>query len=293
MSEVDAAPPAETDDGEFKPIRDVLAERHKPQDTHEAHREVGDEDEDGALAALAERAPPAAATPEPKPAPAPAAPAASAATDPVEDPKSPRWFRDEMKKLRAENQRLASTQGRADPAPTPRPAAPPAELPNPAEDPQGYHDAVQRGLHTQMQRFQLETKLNLSERFATQQHGAEAFEDCRAWLSTKPDIEAWAIQQPDPWAAAFTQYNRERLAEEIGEDPKAWQEKERQRIRDEVRAEMEAEGGQPAPARQPPQMRAVPPAPASTARAAAPRDPSTGKFTGPAPLTGAFRHKFT
>lgn len=284
MSEADAAPPAETDIGEENStLEAVIGRRHEPQQEHETHREVGDEpDEGAALAALAARAPAAAPAPEPKPAAAPAAPAA---TDPIDDLRSPKWFRDEMKRQRAENQRLnGELQRRGETPPAPRPAATPAELPNPAEDPQGYHDAVQRGLVNQMQRFQLETKLNLSERFAVQTHGGEAFEECKAWLSTKPDIEAWAIQQPDPWASAFTQYNRERLAEEIGDDPKAWQEKERQRIRDEVRAEMEGEGAPAAPARQPPQMRAAPPAPASAVRAVAPRDPSTGQWVGPAPL---------
>lgn len=289
MSELDTAPAAETDIAESPPsISDLLTERHKPQASHEAHREVGDEPADEALAALAAKAP----KPEPTAAaPAAAAPAAPAEIDPATDPKAPKWYRDHMAKTNRELAALRAERAAPAPQPAPRPAAPPAELPNPATDPQGYHDAIQRRLSNEMQQFQLITTLNMSERFARQARGAEKFEECKAWLSTKPDIEAWAIQQPDPWAAAFTQYTREQLAEEIGDDPNAWRESERQRLRDEIRAEMQADqGGQPAPARQPPQMRAAPPAPASTARAAAPRDES-GRFA-PAPLNGVFKNKF-
>lgn len=282
MSDVDAAPPAETDIGEDNStLEAVIGRRHEPQQEHEAHREVGD-DEGAALAALAAKAPAVAPKPEPTPAPAPAAPAAEAATDPTTDPKAPKWYRDHMAKT---NRELAELRAQR-PAPTAapaRPAAALAELPSPAEDPQGYHDAMVRRFSAQMQQFELVQSLRNSEWRTVQQHGREKFEECKAWLSTKPDIEAWAIQQPDQWEAAFTQYTRELLAEEIGDDPKAWQEKERQRIRDEVRAEMEGEGAPAAPARQPPQMRAAPPAPASTVRAVASRD-EVGRFTGPAPL---------
>jgi hypothetical protein len=296
MSKADTAPAAETENAEPASIADLVAERHQALPDHEAHKEVGeDPDDEPAPAAAGVARPAAPAAPAAPVAAAPAAPAATpapAAPDPVDDPKSPRWFREEMRRQRDANARLSrELQQRNDnPPPQPRPAAPQAELPNPAEDPQGYHDAVSRDFNARMQRFELVQTLRLSERFAVQQHGTEKFEDCRAWLSTKPDIEAWALQQPDPWGAAFTQYTREQLAEEIGDDPNAWREKERQRLREEILAE-QAERDQHIPARaQAPQMRSAPPAAASTARSAAPRDDS-GRFA-PAPLTSLTKNKF-
>lgn len=289
MSKTDAedTPPAgEIDTAETgaTSLSDIFADRHQPQSVHEPHREVGAAPQEEPAPAAA----PESAQPAPKAATTPAAPAGD--PDPATDPKAPKWYREHMRKVNGELAALrASTAAPQAPAPQPRPAAPAATLPNPAEDPQGYHDAVQRGLSSQFQRFQLETTLNFSERFLRQQHGAEAFEETKAWLSTKPDIEAWAIQQPDPWAAAYTQYTREKIADEIGDDPAAY----RKRIEEEIRAEYEARSqarqDQHIPASAP-QMRSAPPAPASTARSAAPRDPQTGQFTGPAPLKT--RNKF-
>lgn len=289
MSDLDTAPAAETEIAESAPsISDIIAERHQPQPAHEPHREVGEaRSDDAALAELAAKAP--TAKPEPKPAATPA-PAAQAEIDPATDPKAPKWYRDGLKEANRRAQEAEARLRTTAPAPVAPRAAP--ELPNPAEDPQGYHEAIERGFTNRMQRFELETNLRVSAHFARQQHGMEKFEDCKAWLSTKPDIEAWAIQQPDPWAAAFTQFTREQLAEEIGDDPNAWREKERQRLRDEILAEQQQERPSAAPPTAPTMQRSAPPAPASTARSAAPRDEG-GRFTGPAPLNSAFRNKFT
>lgn len=184
---------------------------------------------------------------------------------------------------RAEVERLRASA----PQPQPRPQAPANNLPDPLEDPQGYADAIRDGYQREIQMHQLQTTLTVSERFAKQQHGGEAFEECRAWLSTKPDVEQWCLGQPDPWGSAFTQYQRERLSEEIGDDPKAWQEKERQRIREELQAELSA-APNPAPA---PQMRSPPPPSASTVRSTASRD-GQGRFAGPAPVGDVLKNKF-
>lgn len=277
----DTAPAAEIDNAESSPsIADLIDNRHQALEPHEPHREAGVEPEPAP-------APAAAATPAPA---APqAAPAPAAEIDPATDPKAPKWYRDHMAKTNRELAALRAEkeQQRFQPQPAPRPAAPAATLPNPADDPQAYHEAMQANYRRDMEDFQLRQTLTLSERFAVQQHGGEAFEECRAWLSTKPDIEAWAIQQPDPWSAAFTQYNRERIADEIGDDPAAY----RKRVEDEIRAEYEAKLTAQADQLQPARMRAAPPAPASPARSATPRDES-GRFAGPQPIGSLTKHKF-
>lgn len=266
----DTAPAAETD---------TAAIDNAPL-TSDAHELVPE------AIAEAPAAPAASAAPA-APAPAPSAPAAPAGADPTADAKAPKWYRDDMARQRRENAELKARLERPPPAaPAPKAERPP--LPNPAEDPQGYHEAITRQFNTQMQQMRLEQNLNLSERIARQQHGSETFEETKAWLTTRQDLEAYFIQQPDPWAAAIAYYGREKLADEIGEDPAAY----RKRIEDEIRAKVEAEfqGRQSgAPAAPAPTMRSAPPAPASTARAAAPRD-TTGRFTGPAPLKSTFKH---
>lgn len=239
--------------------------------------EVGATGDDAAIAAPVAVVAPAEAAPAPVTTSAPAAAAG-------EEAKAPKWYRDHMAAVsreraaeKAEIERLRAAQ----PAPTRQPEA--NQLPDPLEDPQAYAVALQGQFRNEFQAFQLQTTLQLSERFARQQHGSENFEECRAWLSTKPDIEAWAIQQPDPWTAAFTQYQRERLAEEIGDDPAAYKE----RLRQEFLAE-QAAAAQTQQAPVAPTMRAAPPPPSSTVRSAAPRD-GTGRFTGPTPLNAVLR----
>jgi hypothetical protein len=196
---------------------------------------------------------------------------------------------------RTANSRLSGPNAPRPPLRPPRVRPrPQAELPNPAEDPQGYHDAM--SCATSRRRDAAvpagpDEASNLSERFAVQQHGNEAFEECRAWLSTKPDIEAWALQQPDPWAPPSRQYTREQLAEEIGEDPNAWRKKSASAFAKKSARRWKPRTSTSRPARQAPQMRSAPPAPP---RQPAPRRLGTtaGRFA-PAPLSSLTKNKFT
>lgn len=271
------------------------SDRHQTQESHENEREPG---------VAREAAPaPAAAAPAAQPAlkAAPAAPAATpapagqAGDQPDQNaPKEPKWYREHMAKT---NRELAASRqeierlrtGRQPPAPQQRQQDQPA-FPDPIEDPQGYHEAISRTFERRQQEFELRQTLTISERFARREHGGEAFEECQAWLSTKPELADWCAVQPDPWGAAFSQYQRERLAEEIGDDPNAWRESERARIRAELEAELA--GGQGGEARHIPARRPMapardaPPAPASSVRSAAGMERNgQGRFTGPTPLS--------
>lgn len=288
------------------PLAEALGgrDRHQTAETHEAFREAGVAPESEPAASPEPAAPKAAKTsdqPAPKAEttpPAPPAPAGQAGDqpDPATAPKEPRWYREHMQKVnrelaaqRAEVERLRA--GRQ-PQPQPQGQGQEPEFPDPVDDPAGFARYIRAETVREQQRFQLETKLDLSERFARQSHGSEAFEECQAWLSTKPELADWCVAQPDPWGAAFGQYQRERLAEEIGDDPNAWRERERERIRAELLAETTAGGGDEprhtparrsmtptAPTRDPP------PAPASAVRSAAgmERD-GRGRFAGPTPI---------
>lgn len=270
------------------------SERHQVQEIHEAEREVG----------AAPAAQPAA-TPAPVPAKTSAQPAPTAATPapapageaapPAADEKQPKWYREHMAKTnrelaatRAENERLRS--GRQ-PPPQQRQDQPSPEFPDPVDDPTGYHNAVMSTFERRQQAFELQQTLKSSERWARREHGSEAFEETQAWLSTKPELADWCVMQPDPWGAAFSHYQKEKLAEEIGDDPNAWREQERQRIRAELEAELSAgREERHTPARSMTPNRAPPPAPASTVRNAGglERD-GRGKFTGPTPMSAALR----
>jgi hypothetical protein len=284
------------------PLSDALAgaDRHQALERHETHREVG-----AAAEPPQPRTPPA---PNPTPAAAPNPPAAPAASggqappaghagepDPASDPRAPKWYRDHMARvnrdlaaIRQENERLR-TGRQPSPQPQPQPGQP--EIPDPLEDPAGYRATIEQQFESRQRQFELRQTLSFSERFARREHGNEAFEECRAWLSTRPDLADYFVAQEDPWQSAMDYFKRERLAEEIGDDPNAWRERERARIRAELEAEMSGgDGGHashtPARASMTTPARSAPPPPASSARSSSggqDRD-GRGRFAGPTPL---------
>ncbi len=220
--------------------------------------------------------------PQPAPEPAPSAqPAPTAETDPAAKPEreQPFWYRKEIQK---ERQRREAAERRAAELEATRleRRQPQAEAPqriDPLEDPEGYSAFIE----ARFERQRLVDRLERSEDRFIDKFNEETFEQTREWLATRPDIEEWALKQRDPWKAAHGQFQKERLAAEIGEDPDAWRNAERERIRAEILAEQTAAQSAPSAA---PTMRPTPPAPASEVRSAAPRD-NAGRFTGPTPMS--------
>lgn len=254
---------------------------------HEAHQEAGSQQEPASAAPPAPA--PAAETPTPPPAASaapPATPAAQPATpDPAAAPETqqPFWYRQALKK---EKERQRELERQIAELQANRQQAEPEPAPDPYADPQGYNDLVQQHLRT------LEHRQNvaISERFARLKHGDSTWEETHEWLETRPDMVAWARQQPDPCESAIQAFKREKLAAEIGDDPAKWRETERQRMLQdpEIRAQILAElGATPAPQTpntpQQPQ-RAAPPPPASDTRSAAPRG-GDQSFAGPTPMS--------
>lgn len=261
----DTVPAAETDNAELSTtsVSDALG-----GERHQGTRQVGLDDDAPAAAAAA---------PE-----TPAAPVAEMAPDPATKPvaEQPFWYRKEIEKERkarqAAERALEQTHRQQ----------PPQRQPTVDDDPERPLTRAELVMFNDRQR--LIDRLERSEEGFIDKLGEEVFEQTREWLATRPDIEEWALKQRNPWKAAHSQFQKEKLASEIGEDPSAWREAERARIRQELLAEMETERA-PAPTAAP-QMRPAPPVAASTARAAAPRD-NSGRFTGPAPLGATFKHK--
>lgn len=165
--------------------------------------------------------------------------------------KDPKWFRDAIK---AREDRARQAERERDELRAR------VEQPAPSQENLSPQEAFERQ--------QMVFNVSISERFARREHGA-LFEEAKVWLETRPDIEAWAVRQPDPWESAISLYRREKMAEEIGDNPEEWREKERARLREELMAEMGGgpQGGMTAAA--PPRL----PQSAATQRSSAPRGP--------------------
>jgi hypothetical protein len=199
------------------------------------------------------------ATAEQPPAQAPAVAQAQpdpAAPEAKPEAEQPFWYRKRLKEI---EQRAKAAERRAEELEQQRQAP---QMPDPQQDPRAYFE-TQRVI----------MRLESSEDRFTDKHGEAEFEAVKDWLTTRPDIEAWAIQQRHPWGAAHQQYQREKFAAEIGDDPNAWREQERARLREEIQAEFTASAPMA-----PPRI----PTPASGQRSVASRGGPA--FAGPAPL---------
>jgi hypothetical protein len=199
---------------------------------------------------------------EDAPAPEMAAPAPAAiqpdpaAPEAKPEAEQPFWYRKRLKEI---EQRAKAAERRAEELEQQRQAP---QMPDPRQDPAAYFE-TQRVVD----------RLERSEDRFVDKHGEPELEAVKDWLTTRPDIEAWAIQQRHPWAAAHTQYQREKFAAEIGDDPNAWREQERARLREEIMSEMPS-----APMASQPRI----PTPASGQRSVASRGGPA--FAGPSPL---------
>lgn len=193
-----------------------------------------------------------------------------AAKKPKED-RGPKWYREGIERA---NREAADARRKAEELERRlqqgQPQAP--QYIDPISDPQAF----QANVFEQMQRAQLAQRVEFSEMRAADKHGNDAVEETRAWLTTRPDIEQWAMGQRDPWNAAIAEFKKVKLAEEIGDDPNAWRESERERLKQELLAEMQYD---PQPTMRP---RPNIPAPASASRSASPKGQN---FTGPTPLS--------
>ncbi len=187
------------------------------------------------------------------------------AVTPEAKPEHPFWYRKEIEK---ERKAKAALEREVEQLRQQRPA--PANAPDPRQDPIAY-----------IEQMRVIDNLSRSEDRFVDKHGEPELESVKEWLVTRPDIEAWAIQQRHPWAAAHQQYQREKLSAEIGDDPNAWREQERERLRAEILAEGMDPGAGAMSAPPPPRL----PQSAASVRSAAPK--------GPIPKKAGFAHEWS
>lgn len=210
------------------------------------------------------------ATPDPAPVAAEATPQAQAQPE----PQHPFWYRKEIEK---ERKRAAQLERQLEIERSQRPQTQRQAPPDPLENPDAFYGHIEQRLETQ----RVIDRLERSEDRFIDKHGEQSFEEVRDWLATRPDIEQWAIAQRDPWRAAHQQYTREKMVAEIGDDPKGYE----ARLREKILAELQESGGAAPPGQ--PQMRPHLPGSAAAVRNA--RDPQ-GRFTGPAPLNSVLKN---
>ena len=143
------------------------------------------------------------------------------------------------------------------------PETPPA--PDPFVDPQGYGKWVQdraaekmqaqeQTMQRQMALMEVQTRFATSRAHHTSIYGPEAIDRVTQWVnSLGPRAGQHYSRQPDPVGAAIRDYNHAAVLQEVGNDPQAYRQSalaaERERMRQELIAELRQQGvgGQPAP----------------------------------------------
>jgi hypothetical protein len=146
----------------------------------------------------------------------------------------------------------------------PAPQPEPEYIPDPMQDPRGFFQYQQ----AQMQRTELNTRLNLSEAYARDRHGAEkvdaAVQEFKQAVGQNPALYQQMVQHPMPYEFVLQQAEALRLQREIGTDPNAYRARIEAELRERIMAEMQ---GTAAPVSRAPNL---PPSLAS-ARSSAPR----------------------
>lgn len=131
--------------------------------------------------------------------------------------------RDKNKDL---SRRLEAIEAQASPQPQP------VKMPDVFQDPEGFARSMQQ----QMEQVQLNTSLNASEIAARQVHGDEAVDAALA-SAKNAGIQQQFLNHRHPWGEMVKWHEQQSFLQEVGNDPEAY----KQRLRDEIRQEFEAE----------------------------------------------------
>lgn len=197
-------------------------------------------------------------------------------------------LREELAAIRAQTAQLERMFQGAIPKP---PKAEPPPPPDPYADPQGFRDYGVKQALTPLQE-QIDRRLDAMDRMlAEQRFGAQAvqaaYDAMKEAIQTDPQVVAdhqRIMEQPNSYAALVNWHKRRQVLSEVGEDPEAY----KARVRAEIMAEMEANGGQP-PARTTQTQRQAPPVmPSNLATARNVGSRSGPAWGGPAPLKDIF-----
>ncbi len=141
------------------------------------------------------------------------------------------------------------------------------------EDPEGRLTFERQAI----QRVLINNKLEQSRWFAEKDFGKEVVDDAMKYYDENPQLSHQFLSAPSPLHAAVEFYKRQKVADEVGLDPVAY----RERLRAELLAEIQAQGGAQ------PTVAAKPKLPGSLAAA-----PAAGKASSESPTSDGFSAAF-
>ena len=99
-------------------------------------------------------------------------------------------------------------------------------------------EAVLAQQQQQYERRLMAEKLQLSRSLAEREYGADVVQAAYEWFDQHPEQSQALVHEPSPFHAAVEHYKRQQALSEIGSDPDQWRQAERERLRQEVQAEL-------------------------------------------------------
>lgn len=164
---------------------------------------------------------------------------------------------DERRKRQDLERQLQEMQKRIAGPPRQDPQAPPPQQPDWFVEP----ERAAQHMMAQMEERRLNDRANMSERIAVRTHGAELVEEAKRAAIEAGVGRYFFVNSADPYDDLITWHRKQKFVSEIGDDPEAY----KQRLREELMAEL----GQGNP--QPPPSAVPPPAPGARPKAPVPK----------------------
>lgn len=130
----------------------------------------------------------------------------------------------------------------------------PPKVPDVFDDQQGFTSHIENKVRSAAMGTKLETSRFMAER----EFGADLVKEAHAYFDANPEQSAQLLDHPSPYHAAIEFYQSQKVAEEIGSDPKAYADKVREQVRKEVEAEIVAKQAAETAAKSAPSMAGIP-----------------------------------
>ncbi len=119
-----------------------------------------------------------------------------------------------------------------------KPEPEPVKLPDVIDDPNGYAQTLQSQFQHQLQN----ERLNMSEAISREKHGDDVINAAMEAIKASGDqaTHQQILANPMPYEALVKWHKQQQFQQQVGSDPEAFMAKERERIKAEVMAEIEA-----------------------------------------------------
>ena len=98
-------------------------------------------------------------------------------------------------------------------------------------------EAVLSQMQQQQEQRLVAEKLKQSRFMAEREFGKDTVDEAYKYFDEHPQESQALLNEPSPFHAAVEHYKRQKLLQEVGSDPEAWREKERERLKKELMSE--------------------------------------------------------